>query len=157
MIPQQVRKEAIDRLRSGRPVREVSNELRIHASTLHSWQYKFGLREPRARKLQTKSLEPQPDDLSFTRASVEARCCLRIAIRNGGIEKMRRLIAVSEEEKRELQNMYSTGELSPFLVLKSLHYRVDVLREFDKLVSVTAAGESSTAAEINHAEQIAAV
>lgn len=73
-------------------------------------------------------------DLSFPDPVIEAKGCLKFAVRNCGVEKMRKLISVSCEEQRELKFMCRNGELSPFLVNKALEYRTLVLRAFDWLV-----------------------
>jgi hypothetical protein len=73
-------------------------------------------------------------DLSYPEARVEARSCLRIARANGGIAKMRKLIAITPLQKWQLEQMAWIGDLPLAVVVRAIEYRAQVLAVFDELV-----------------------
>jgi hypothetical protein len=66
---------------------------------------------------------------------IEAKACVRVALANGGLEAMRKLIAVSAQEKANLLS-WATGD--PQLVSRieqAVTYREQVLEEFNRLAA----------------------
>jgi hypothetical protein len=127
-------------LREGLSVREVAASLQVQEGNIRNWRVGLGL--PPLGKPKGRKIEPVEEiggrDLSFPDPVIEAKGCLKIALANGGVEKMRALIQISDQERRELEQMQWTGQLSEMLVNKSLEYRAQVLLAFDCLVAKNA-------------------
>lgn len=75
-------------------------------------------------------------------AKSEARRCLELS--NGGIAKMRETISISSGERAELLACCVEEPKLSAQILKSIEFRSQVLREFDRLVGTRA---SENAAE----------
>lgn len=89
----------------------------------------------RARKIPQRERFPTIEDLASNPDPItEAKYCLKIALRNGGIEKMRQTIGVSVAEERALQKMVANGTLAYLVVAKAFDYRSKVLEAFEMLL-----------------------
>jgi hypothetical protein len=64
----------------------------------------------------------------------EAKNCLKIAQRNGGVAGMREVIAVSDRERRELLQWIEQEPALADKVFAAIAYRERVLAEFNALV-----------------------
>jgi hypothetical protein len=64
----------------------------------------------------------------------EAKFLLHVAIHNGGVEKMRELIVVSDAQKKTLERLVADGHVARCHVDRSLAFRQQVLEIFDRLV-----------------------
>jgi copper(I)-binding protein len=73
----------------------------------------------------------------------EAKFLLHIAVHNGGVEKMRELIAVSDAQKKTLERLVADGHVAQFHVDRSIAFRQQVLEIFNRLVEKNG-GDAST-------------
>jgi hypothetical protein len=71
----------------------------------------------------------------FSRAKSEAAHCLAVATANGGVESMRALIAVSEQERAELLAWAADEPKLTGKILAAVTYRAQVLEEFNRLAA----------------------
>jgi hypothetical protein len=68
----------------------------------------------------------------------EAAACLRVALSNGGLAKMRQTISITDGEKAELLSWAAEEPTLTSKILGAIRYRDDVIREFDLLVGTPA-------------------
>jgi hypothetical protein len=74
-------------------------------------------------------------DISGNDPLTEARACVRVARANGGIEKMREVIEITPQAKKELRHLVRIGVISELLFNRTIHFRAAVLHEFDRLTT----------------------
>src|SRR5579863_9650843 len=129
MFSDEVRETIRGRLKAGAKVQDLAAEFQISAPAIFLWRRQWS---PRGKKVVQ---QPDPaNDWSWPLPESEARFLLRVAVNNGGIERMRELIAVSPEQKANLERLAATGQLSLLHVQRAIIFRQQVLEQFDRLV-----------------------
>lgn len=127
------REEVLSELARGSTLTEVGRRYTLLPSTICNWRRRYKRRN--RQHLGDDDRKLTREDLAFPPAEVEARACLKIAKRNGGIEAMRKTIEIDPLSMAFLDFWLEAGLLPAPTILRAKEYRGQVLEEFDKLVA----------------------